>query len=68
MSENGIFGERFERCGGPGGKLRYPDRDTARRELSRFAYEKGSRRIYRCAWCDGYHLTKGQRGNRKGKP
>lgn len=64
----GVFNERYERCNGPTGKLRYPTKEIAAEELSRFAYAKGSRRIHRCVFCDGYHLTKGSRGNRKGKP
>jgi hypothetical protein len=53
---------------GANGKIRYANRTEARTELARYAHAKGSRRAYYCVFCDGYHLTKGQRGNRKGKP
>jgi hypothetical protein len=56
-----------ERCGYLG-KLRYATRQAAKDELKRFAYRKGSRKVHFCVFCDGYHLTKDARGNRKGKP
>lgn len=55
----------IDRCGATG-KQRWDTRDQARAGLRAFAFAKGSRKVHRCAFCDGYHLTKGQRG-RPGK-
>jgi hypothetical protein len=63
----GAFGEKYERCGGPTGKIRYPTKEIAKEELRRFAYARGSRAVHRCVFCDGYHLTKNARHGRKGR-
>lgn len=44
------------------GKERFATRKNAANALATWAYRKGSRRITRrCAFCWGFHLTKGQR-------
>jgi hypothetical protein len=44
------------------GKDMYPTKDECRDALAAFGYAKGSRRVYRCPFCDTYHQTKGRRG------
>lgn len=39
-------------------KIRYPSRSAARRGLRRLQNQgRPERRIYRCTFCDGVHLT-----------
>ena len=54
-----------EKCGF-NGKEMFPTKDEARKALRDWAHAKGSRRVFRCEFCNSYHLTKGQRGPRKG--
>ncbi|CAM5288511.1 hypothetical protein GCM10010329_81020 [Streptomyces spiroverticillatus] len=46
----------------PTGKVRYPDKITAKMSMSRAeAAGRGEQRVYRCPQCHGYHLSSSAR-------
>lgn len=49
------------------GKERHATKEEAKEILGRYAHERGSRKVYRCVFCDSYHLTKGARGKKFGR-
>lgn len=60
-----MFGSR-ELCNVMGREI-FRSKKEGRDALGAWARAKGSRRVFRCIFCDGYHMTKGQRGPRKGR-
>lgn len=59
--------KRREKCGGPRGKDIYATKDEARADLPSFRAEHGGHgKLYRCAFGEHYHITKGFLG-KKGK-
>lgn len=47
---------RYNRVGQCEGKMKYVTRDEARVARRRVRGRFGTMRVYRCGWCDYYHL------------
>ncbi len=47
---------------GKTGKKRFAKKADALAALASFGWAKGSRKVHFCVFCDGYHMSKGQRG------